>query len=95
MRRDRQLKPRIDPRAVLRRPALPYDHDFLEEAHVAALGPIALVGYGWTAERLRAQFHREVDPDNCWVIAADGVRAGYVSVEDKGSHWYIDAIAIL
>jgi ribosomal protein S18 acetylase RimI-like enzyme len=95
MRRDRQLKQRIDPRAVLRRPATPWDQDFLEEAHVAALGPVALVGYGWTAERLRSQFHREVDPDNCWVISADGVRAGYVSIEDKGGHWYIDAIAIL
>lgn len=88
-------RPRIDPRAVLRRPATPWDVDFLEETHVAALGPVALVGYGWTAERLRAQFHREVDPANCWVIAADGIRAGYVSIEDKGGHWYIDAIAIL
>ncbi len=62
---------------------------------MAALGPVALVGYGWTAERLRRQFHREIDPECCWVIFAEGNRAGYVSILDRGSHWYIDAIAIV
>jgi len=97
VRRDRQLAPRVpvDPATVLRRPATRWDHAFLEEAHVAALGPVALVGYGWTAERLRSQFHREISLDHCWVISAEGSRAGYVSIEDKSSHWYIDAIAIV
>lgn len=95
MRRDRELRPRVDPAQVLRRPATPWDREFLEEAHVAALGPVALVADGWTAERLRAQFHREVRLDNCWVISAEGARAGYISVEDKRGHWYIDAFAIL
>jgi ribosomal protein S18 acetylase RimI-like enzyme len=95
--RDRELRarPPVDPRQVLRRPATPWDRDFLEDAHIRALGPVALVGYGWTAERLRAQFHKEVAFANCWVISAEGARAGYVSVEDRQSHWYIDAIAIL
>lgn len=97
MRRDRKLVTRtpVDPAGVLRRPATPWDRDFLEETHISALGPTALVGYGWTAERLRTQFHREIDVDNCWVIAAEGVRAGYMSIEDKRGHWYVDAIAIL
>jgi ribosomal protein S18 acetylase RimI-like enzyme len=96
VRRDRELKrPRVDPRQVLRRPATAWDREFVEDAHVRALGPTALVGYGWTEDRLREQFHREVSLDNCWVISAEGMRAGYVSVEDRGAHWYIDAIAIL
>jgi ribosomal protein S18 acetylase RimI-like enzyme len=95
--RDRELrtKPRVDPREVLRRPATPWDRDFLEDAHIRALGPVALVGYGWTAERLRAQFHKEISLANCWVISAEGVKAGYVSIEDRRTYWYIDAIAIV
>lgn len=96
MHRDRELnRSRIDPRQVLRRPATAWDRDFLEEAHVRALGPTALVGYGWTEDRLRTQFHREVSVDNCWVISAAGIRAGYVSVERRDVYWYIDAIAIV
>lgn len=60
-----------------------------------ALGPTALVGYGWTEERLRKQFHREISLDNCWVIVAEGIRAGYLSIERKDGHWYVDAIAIV
>lgn len=101
MHRDRELKrPKVDPRDVLRRRATDWDREFVEDTHVRALGPTALVGYGWTEERLRKQFHREVSLDNCWVIAAEGIRAGYLSLERKGSapesgHWYIDAIAIV
>lgn len=101
MHRDRQLASRskVDPREVLRRPATSWDHEFIEDTHVRALGPTALVGYGWTEERLRKQFHREVSLDNCWVIVAEGMRAGYLSIERKGSgqgdYWYIDAIAIV
>jgi ribosomal protein S18 acetylase RimI-like enzyme len=79
---------------IQRRPAMPGDHAFLEDVHVAALGPLALVGYGWWAARLRDQFHREIDLASCHVIVVDGVDAGYVSVEDRGEYWYIDAIAI-
>lgn len=79
---------------VQRRPALPADVPFLEEVHVAALGPLVLVGYGWPAMRLRDQFYKEIDVANCYVILVDGVAAGYVSIEDKGEYWYIDAIAI-
>lgn len=79
---------------VQRRPALDHDVAFLEDVHVAALGPVALVGYGWPAMRLRDQFHREIDVRHCHVILVDGVGAGYVSIEDKGEFWYIDAIAI-
>ncbi|HEU0034172.1 MAG TPA: GNAT family N-acetyltransferase [Kofleriaceae bacterium] len=79
---------------VQRRRAIDLDRDFLEEVHVAALGPVALVGYGWPAERLRAQFHAEVDLVNCQVIVVDGRRIGYVSVIDRGRYWYIDAFAI-
>ena len=61
---------------------------------MAALGPVALVGYGWVAERLRKQFHREVTLENCEIILVDSMRAGYLSVEDRGAFWYIDAIAI-
>jgi ribosomal protein S18 acetylase RimI-like enzyme len=71
------------------------DVEFCEEVHVAALGPVALVGYGWTADRLRAQFHSEVKLATCQVIMVDRVDVGYVSVEDHGSYWYIDAIAIV
>lgn len=63
--------------------------------HVAALGPVALVGYGWPAFRLRDQFHKEIDVRCCHVIIVDGVEAGYLSIEDKGEFWYIDAIAIV
>lgn len=97
MHRDRELKPRtrVDSREVLRRPATSWDREFVEDAHVRALGPTALVGYGWTEERLRKQFHREVNLANCWVIAAEGIRAGYLSLERKHDHYYIDAIAIV
>jgi ribosomal protein S18 acetylase RimI-like enzyme len=68
---------------VLRRPASDRDRGFVEEAHVAALGPVALVGYGWTKERLRAQFRTEIDLACC------------VSIEDRHAYWYIDAFAIV
>lgn len=77
-----------------RRPAFDRDLSFLEDVHVAALGPVVLVGYGWPAFRLRDQFHKEIDVTNCHVIIVDGIDAGYVSIEDKGEFWYIDAIAI-
>lgn len=70
------------------------DLPFLEEVHVAALGPVALVGYGWPAFKLRAQFRSEIDVTTCHVISVDGRRAGYVSIEDRDSFWYIDAIAM-
>jgi GNAT superfamily N-acetyltransferase len=73
---------------------MPSDLPFLEEVHVAALGPVALVGYGWPAFRLLAQFRSEIDLATCHVISVDGRRAGYVSIEDRDSYWYIDAIAI-
>lgn len=81
-------------RVVLRR-AVERDRGFLEEAHLAALGPIALVGYGWTKERLRVQFREEIELANCEVIIAGGTEAGYVSIEDRGPYWYIDAFAIV
>jgi len=89
VQRDRQLALRVQLRRARER-----DREFLIDVHVAALGPVALVGYGWPAFRLRDQFQREVDVDNCYVIIVDGIDAGYVSVEDKGAFWYIDAIAI-
>jgi ribosomal protein S18 acetylase RimI-like enzyme len=79
---------------IERRHANELDRMFLEDVHVRALGPVALVGYGWTATRLLAQFHREVELANCEVIAVDGRDAGYVSIDDRGSCWYIDAFAI-
>jgi ribosomal protein S18 acetylase RimI-like enzyme len=79
---------------VQRRPAIESDRTFLEDVHVAALGPVALVGYGWPAFRLRDQFANEVRVSNCYIIVVDGTDAGYVSVEDRGAFWYIDAIAI-
>jgi ribosomal protein S18 acetylase RimI-like enzyme len=97
--RDRQL------RAVRRRRADEADLELLEEAHLAALGPIALVGYGWTKERLRAQFYSEVELARCEVIEAGLARGqarhvswrdvGYISIEDRGVSWYIDSFAIL
>jgi ribosomal protein S18 acetylase RimI-like enzyme len=79
---------------VQRRPAFEHDLSFLEDVHIRALGPVALVGYGWPAFRLRDQFHREIQVMNCHVIIVDGVDAGYLSIEDKREFWYIDAIAI-
>jgi ribosomal protein S18 acetylase RimI-like enzyme len=70
------------------------DLPFLEEVHVAALGPVALIGYGWPAFKLRAQFRSEIDITTCHVISVEGKRAGYVSIEDRDSFWYIEAIAI-
>jgi len=70
------------------------DLPFIEEVHVAALGPVALVGYGWPAVKLRQQFRSEIDLATCHVLSVDGRRAGYVSIEDRDSFWYIDAIAI-
>lgn len=87
MSRDGELK-------IQRRRAIAQDAAFLEDVHVRALGPIALVGYGWPAFRLRDQFHREIEVTNCYVIIVNGIDAGYISVEDKGQFWYIDAIAI-
>jgi ribosomal protein S18 acetylase RimI-like enzyme len=72
-----------------------HDREFLEDVHVAALGPVALVGYGWPAMRLRQQFRAEIDVANCHVILVDGIPAGYISIADRGRYWYIDAIAIL
>ena len=81
---------------ILRRPASERDRAFVEEAHVAALGPIVLVGYGWPKERLRAQFRTEVELANCEVITVDGRDAGYVSIiSDRRAYWYIDAFAIM
>src|SRR5215212_8510171 len=67
---------------------------FIEEVHVAALGPVALVGYGWPAITLREQFRSEIDVTACHVIIVDGVYAGYFALEDRGAFWYIEAIAI-
>ena len=61
---------------------------------MAALGPVALVGYGWPASRLREQFRSEIDVSTCHLISIDGRRAGYISIEDRDSFWYIDAVAI-
>lgn len=77
-----------------RRRALETDRQFVEDVHVAALGPVALVGYGWPAITLREQFRSEIDLDACHVIIVDGAYAGYLSVQDRGVFWYIDAIAI-
>ncbi|MDQ3371077.1 MAG: GNAT family N-acetyltransferase [Myxococcota bacterium] len=79
---------------IQRRPAFEHDRTFLVDVHVAALGPVALVGYGWPACKLRDQFEAEIDLANCHVILVDGIKAGYISVEDRGAYWYIDAIAI-
>jgi ribosomal protein S18 acetylase RimI-like enzyme len=81
-------------RVIGRRPASTRDRDFIEDVHVRALGPIALVGYGWTAQRLQVQFSEEVDLANCDVISVDGRDVGYISIEDRGRFWYIDAFAI-
>lgn len=93
MRRRRELSGGA-PFHVERRRAMPSDLPFLEEVHVAALGPVALVGYGWPAFKLLAQFRAEIDLATCHVILVDGRRAGYVSIQDRDSYWYIDAIAI-
>jgi ribosomal protein S18 acetylase RimI-like enzyme len=82
------------PFRVERRRALQSDLPFIEEVHVAALGPVALVGYGWPAITLRKQFRSEIDVTNCHVISVDGRRAGYLSIEDRDTYWYIDAIAM-
>jgi ribosomal protein S18 acetylase RimI-like enzyme len=82
------------PFRIERRRATQADLPFLEEVHVAALGPVALVGYGWPAFKLRAQFRAEIDVATCHLILADGRRAGYISIEDRESLWYIDAIAV-
>src|SRR5262245_35733637 len=79
---------------IERRRAVAADRQFLEDVHVAALGPVALVGYGWPAITLREQFRAEIDLSSCYVIGVDGARAGYLSIEDRGGYWYIDAIAI-
>lgn len=79
---------------IERRPAIASDAQFLEDVHAAALGPVALVGYGWPEITLREQFRSEIDLSWCHVIIVDGRRGGYLSVEDRGSLWYIDAIAI-
>ncbi len=79
---------------IQRRRALEHDRGFLEDVHVAALGPVALVGYGWPACRLLDQFHADIDLESCYVLLVDGARAGYFSIEDRGAFWYIDAIAI-
>lgn len=71
------------------------DRAFLEDVHVRALGPIALVGYGWTAQATLSQFRREIDLANCEVITVDGPPAGYVSIQDRRTCWYIDAVALL
>jgi ribosomal protein S18 acetylase RimI-like enzyme len=87
------------PVRVRMRRALEVERAWIEEVHVAALGPVALVGYGWTAERLRGQFRSEVDLLDCAVITvltddAREHRAGYISIQDRGRFWYIDAFAI-
>lgn len=91
MRRHRELTwTRVE-----RRRAFEYDRAFIEESHLAALGPVALVGYGWTKERLRTQFENEVHLANCEVISVDGRDAGYISTVDRGRFWYVDAFAIV
>jgi ribosomal protein S18 acetylase RimI-like enzyme len=85
--------------AVARRRAEEADRALLEDAHLAALGPVALIGYGWTKERLRTQFHAEVVLAQCQVISAgllremtnggdmedtSGSRAGHVDWRDVG-----------
>ena len=87
MQRDREL-------TVALRRAGPRDREFLVDVHVRALGPVALVGYGWPAFRLERQFEREVDIANCYLIVVDGTDAGYISVQHRGAFWYIDAIAV-
>ncbi|HWU90694.1 MAG TPA: GNAT family N-acetyltransferase [Kofleriaceae bacterium] len=79
---------------IERRPASEVDRQFLEDVHAAALGPVALVGYGWPEITLRQQFRSEIDLATCHLILVDGRRAGYISIEDRGRFWYIDAIAI-
>lgn len=79
---------------IERRRAGEPDRQFIEDTHVAALGPVALVGYGWPEVTLREQFRSEIDLGTCQVILADGRRAGYISVEDRGRFWYIEAIAV-
>ena len=93
MQRRRELSSGAPFRVELQR-ALRTDSSFIEEVHVAALGPVALVGYGWPAIRLRDQFRSEIDLATCYVISIDGRRAGYISIEDRDSFWYIDAIAL-
>lgn len=83
-----------EPKRIEWRRAREEDRYFLEEVHVRALGPIALVGYGWTATKTLAQFRTDIALRNCEVIVVDGKDAGYVSIIDRGDLWYIDAIAI-
>lgn len=70
------------------------DLPFIEDVHIEALGPVALIGYGWPEITLREQFRSEIDLATCHVISVDGRRAGYISIEDRDTFWYIDAIAI-
>ena len=70
------------------------DLPFIEDVHIEALGPVALIGYGWPEVTLREQFRSEIDLATCHVISVDGRRAGYISIEDRDTFWYIDAIAI-
>jgi ribosomal protein S18 acetylase RimI-like enzyme len=93
LRRRRELSSGA-PFRIERRRALQADAPFIEEVHVEALGPVALVGYGWPAITLRQRFRSEIDVATCHVISIDGRRAGYISIEDRDSFWYIDAIAI-
>jgi ribosomal protein S18 acetylase RimI-like enzyme len=93
LQRRRELS-RGAPFRVERRRAQQTDLPFIEDVHVAALGPVALVGYGWPAITLREQFRSEIDLATCHVISVDGRRAGYISIEDRDSFWYIDAFAI-
>ena len=93
MHRRRELISGAPFRVELRR-AMRTDLPFIEEVHVEALGPVALIGYGWPAVTLREQFRSEIDVATCQIIMVDGRRAGYVSIEDRDSFWYIDAIAI-
>lgn len=70
------------------------DLPFIEDVHIEALGPVALIGYGWPEVTLREQFRSEIDLATCHVISVDGRRAGYISIEDRDTFWYIEAIAI-
>lgn len=79
---------------VRRRPATAADRPFLEDVHVAALGPIALVAYGWTADRTALHFRTAIPLAQCHVILADGLPVGYFALEDRVSSWYLAAIAI-
>jgi ribosomal protein S18 acetylase RimI-like enzyme len=76
------------------RPALTSERALLEDLHAAALGPVALVGYGWPESRLREQFRAEVRHEACLVIERAGHAVGYLALEERRSGWYVEVLAI-